>query len=145
MSHVRTQIRQAVVTELTTATTLFTNIVSSRVYSFANADMPVCNVLIDTEDVEPVTMCANMLQRTAALATEIYHKAADNLDTLLDDLCVQVEKTLSDTTLGGLVESMVLQQSVFSFSGEGDQPYGTAVLTWEVVYTTSIDDPETAR
>ena len=145
MTHIRAQLRRAAVTELKAGAASFAaRVYSSRIYSFKDADLPACNVIIDTEESTLDTMCTNVLNRTALLNTEVYAKGIEAMDEVLDDLCVEVENVMGTTFLDGLAKSVILTNSSFGFTGEGEQPVATAVLSWSVNYVTPDGDPETA-
>ena len=84
--------------------------------------------------------------RTLTVNVDVYALATANLDNDLDAICVQVEEAIAaDFSLSGLAKTTVLSGTEIDFSGEAEQPVGVARLNFSVVYSTDIDDVETAR
>ena len=147
MSHVRQQIRDQAVTELSAITT-FSQVKSTRVYQWRKTNLPACNVFTEEEESEPIVMNRpgqRKVQRDLMMMVEIYATAtADTVDDALDDLIVEVEGILGNSTLGGLAYDVALRKTETDYDGEGDVPVGVASLTWSVQYFTLEGDPETA-
>ena len=122
MSHVRTQLRNQAITELS-AISQFTGVTSTRLSPLrvdAN-QLPYCNVYTDDEASSPQTMNApgaRKVERDMNLTVEIYQTGTeDGIDVLMDDLCVEVEKILGNSTLNNIAHDVSLQASGFDFDG----------------------------
>jgi len=147
MPHVRQQIRAKIVALLASGVPLVSSrVYGSRVYALTEADLPSITVYTGRETSQIITIGSKTLQRTASISVDIYARATSNLDNDLDAICVEVEEALAaDFKLSGLAKSIVLSGTDIDYSGESEQPVGTARLNFDVVYNTLIGDVETAR
>jgi len=74
-------------------------------------------------------------KRTIRLAVEILAKANEDLDDILDDLSNEVEELLeAQPTLNGLVSNIELSDTEITLSQEGESPFGSCRMTYEVEY-----------
>lgn len=146
MSHVRKQIRSYFETQLTGLASIGSNIFESRIYPLVQAKLPALIVYTSSEDVEEVSFSSSVSQeRKLTVTVEGYVRALANFDDSLDQIAVEVEEAiLDDRTLGGLSKDCQLTGISTQFSGEGEQPVGTIVLSFEVTYRTQSGQPETA-
>ena len=138
MSHVRTQIRAALVAALSPIATTH----ATRVHKLEQDTLPVLLVYTNNEEtVEGGPM--NAVQRL--LEVEVVAVAdGEAVDDQLDTLIAAVEAVLNASTLGGLVIHALPRSLQMSISTEGSQPIGRATLKYEVLYMTSMNDPETS-
>jgi hypothetical protein len=147
VAHVRQQIRDQAVTELSAIAT-FSQVKSTRVYQWRKTNLPACNVFTEEEESEPLHMSSKgqrKVQRDLILMVEIYATAdAATVDDTLDDLITEVELILGNSTLNGLAYDVSLRKTETDYDGEGDVPVGVASLTWLARYFTLEGDPETA-
>ena len=146
MSHVRKQIRSYFETQLTGLASIGSNIYESRIYPLVQAKLPALIVYTSSEDVEEVSFSSYVSQeRKLTVTVEGYVRALANFDDSLDQIAVEVEEAiLDDRTLGGLAKDCQLASISTQFSGEGEQPVGTIVLSFQVTYRTQSGQPETA-
>ena len=139
MAHVRSQIRDAVVTALSG---LAISVKASRTYSLTQgSDAALVYV---PQDV--VTQKAGpYIHRAATVLIEIFvNGKADTIDDTMDGHAVTVEVALAGSKLGGVAKDVQLQQTEIAFNGEGATPVGILRMTYQVRYATSEADPETA-
>jgi prophage DNA circulation protein len=135
MSHVRTQIRDAIVAALDPLGSVH----KSRVYPLQPDELPAFLVYSDTEDL--VGDFA-LMERAYRVNVEIVVRG-DDYEAQLDEQLVAVEKALNGS-LTDLVVSILPVAIATSVSGEGSAPIGRMPVTFEAAYRTSFDDPETA-
>jgi len=135
MSHVRTQIRQAVVAALEP----LGGVHASRFYPIQPDELPV--LLVYMGDEEMAGDFQNQ-ERTLRVIVEI---VADGqfFDDTLDDQLVGVEETLSGD-LDGLVRAFYPVSVEVSAGVEGANTIGRARVTFEALYRTSYTDSETS-
>ncbi len=147
MAHVRQQIRSQMATLLTSGVALVSSrVYNSRVYPLTEAKLPAITVYAGAEQSGLMTSGRKTLMRTLTVNVDVYALATANLDNDLDAICVQVEEAIAaDFSLSGLAKTTVLSGTEIDFSGEAEQPVGVARLNFSVVYSTDIDDVETAR
>ncbi len=146
MSHVRQQIRDAVVAAVTSLTTTGNRVYASRVYNVEAANLPCLKVYTLSENSEPDTMAVpRLLRRELRVNIEACCKAADSLDDDIDTVCKEVEEAIAaDSTLGSLVHDIWLETLEIELNDGGDQPHGTASMTWVAEYSIYENDVETA-
>lgn len=136
MSHVRTQIRDAVVTALEA---LDATVYASRVLPIEQPDLPALLVYTNTESIEAEDM--GSLHRTIDLVVDCRAQGHD-LEAELDPLIVGVEQTLNASDLDGLVITLLPTTVEVSMRTEGSQPVGSARITFQAIYRTAYADPE---
>jgi hypothetical protein len=134
VSHVRTQIRAAVVSALES----LGGVHVSRARTLQPDELPVYLVYTQSEEIESDFEHHN---RALQVVVEVVI-ASQNFDDDLDDQVLAVEQLLSDTDLDGLVQSFIPTSIETSFSAEGVAPIGRARITYEARYRTAFADPE---
>lgn len=133
MSHVRAQIRTAVVAALGSLGGVY----ASRIRSFQPDELPAFLVYTQNEEIESdFSYHARALQ----VVVEI-HVDGQDFDAALDEQIAAVEIALSGD-LSGLVQSFVPISIETSHSAEGAAPVGRARITYEARYRTAFADPE---
>ena len=141
MSHIRQQIREAVVTRLKTIT-----VFSHRVYPYRTAPhtlLPDAVVKIEEDVVIEEYTTDHKYMRAFTVAIETRKKASSDIDDEMDDLCVLIEeKMMTDPTFGGLLKKLDLAVTKIEMSAEGDQPVGLATLEYEAWYRMLRTDAE---
>jgi hypothetical protein len=84
--------------------------------------------------------------RTITASVEIYVKAVSGYDDLIDNISAEVEDALNaDRTRAGHARDTRVVSFEAQFSGDPDQPVGSAVLQVEVDYQTLENSAEVAR
>ena len=147
MAHVRQQIRERIVSVLNSNVTLVSNrVYGTRVYSFSEADLPAITVYAGSETSGLQTVGLKTSQRIVSIQVDAYVRATSDFDDDVDVIAVQIEEAIAnDFTVNGLAKTAVLSSTEMNFSGEAEQPIGSARLTFDVRYDTAINDVETAR
>lgn len=142
MSHLRTQIRNAVVATL--------GLTGSRVYASrrhpVEADkLPALCVYAFDETSElhgKAAAATRPLLRQLNMAVEAVAQANDNVDDSLDVICGDVEVALgADPTLGGLAYDCHLTGTKIAIVATGDRTTAHALMTFTVFYRTRAADP----
>lgn len=144
MSHVRQQIREAVGTALTGLTTTGTNVFTNRVYNLPDSKLPALVIYVKDETTGTVT--SSSIQRMVTLVIEGYAKAASDLDDTLDTIAAEVEAAIwQNTSVLSLGKFTDFKGTEIDFAGgETEKPVGVIRLSYEIMYFTTGDDPETA-
>jgi hypothetical protein len=145
MAHARQQIRDRVVTTLTGLTTTGANVFSNRVYRLGNTELPCWLVFMTDESSEPLAMGATTTIRRQ-VQIEIEGRAIANADIadLLDTMSTEAEAAIgADHTLGGLVKDIILTRTEIALTGDGEQVAGIVRMTFDAVYVTATNNPET--
>jgi hypothetical protein len=147
MSHVRKQIRDRVVTDLTNLATTGTKVFQTRFYPLATAKLPGLAVYTNSETVEASTVTRpRTMVRVVEVVVEGYAQAKTGLDDTLDQINVEVEEAIAaDSTLNGLAKDIKLVSVEVDYGADGEQPVGTIRMVFEATYVTLETDAETAR
>lgn len=144
MTHVRTQLRNAVKTVLDGALPDH-KVFEGRRYAINASELPVVDMRYLNENSDYGTM-GNVLDREASLYIRVTRAASEaDIDDLLDADAVAIEEVLSGNTLGELAKFTALKQTNFTDNAEGDKPLAELVLRFDIGYRTTTNDVETAR
>lgn len=147
MSHIKTQIRDAIVAKLIAGVpTVSGRVFASRVLPLK--DVPALIVFADDEEAEIVNVgFPSVLQRMLKVMVIARVKMIDGYDDALDDLQLEIEQALSQTvqdyTLGGLVQRVILMSSRQDFDSMGDQNVAELNLMFRADYRTQVNTPDT--
>ncbi len=140
MSHIRKQIRDAVVIKLTGLATTGVNVFQTRIWPVNDAELPCLLVLTDGDTVNSYSegsVVANTprnVNRTLHLTVQVLVRGT-SIDDALDQICLEVEKALaSDRFLGGLSVNVTLTDTRIEFKGDGEKPTGEATMTYQIEY-----------
>ncbi len=136
MAHLRQQIRERVATTLTGLTTTGSNVFQSRVYPLENTKLPCLLIYTREESSEPLDMGPpRTIEKRLSLVVEGYVKANSNYDDTIDTITKEVETALyGDRLINNLAKDSFLVSTDISFNGEGDNPLGIVVMTFEIPY-----------
>lgn len=142
--HVRTQIRQAVVTRLTGLPLTGANVFASRVYPIDETQLPALLVNTDSEEIEPNAQ--GVLLRSLELTVRVIsRKSGAGLDDELDTIAEDVEEALASAPLPGVpTQQIVLAGLAVEFDAEGDAPHGRLVMSYRFDYFTTTAAPGSA-
>lgn len=146
MAHVRQQIRERIATEVTGLSTTGSKVFQSRVYPLQASNLSGLLIYTTAESSEPIDMggTSRLMNRTLSVIIEAYVKAVSNYDDTVDTICSEVEVALGGSTVNGLVKDIYLEATEINYQGEGDQPLAIATMTWNVLYETASNAPDTA-
>jgi hypothetical protein len=138
MPHVRQSIRDDIIDTVTGLTTTGARVYKSRVYPMDASKLPGLCVYTKDEASTVLTMGPNRtISRTLTIVIESYVKALTGYDDELDDIALEVENALmTDRTRGGLAKDTQVTSFQADFSGQGEQPVATGIITIDVVYHT---------
>lgn len=145
MSHLRKQIRDAVVTALTGLTTTSTRVYKSRVYPLETGKLPGLCIYTKSEEISTTTINRPRTQiRTLEVIVEAYVMVNTNFDDTIDTISVEVEEALyTNALLGGLSKELNILSFDADYSGEGEKVVGVGRWTVNVIYTDKENDVET--
>ena len=146
--HVRRQLIEQAVTELSAITEFAGQVSSRRLLSLREDQLPYCNIYSDFEDIEVQTQNKPGFRkehRKMELTIDVHATGTpETIDSDIDALVVEVEKILGISTLNDLAHEVTPTGFNFEYDSTGDVPVGIATLTWLVRYFTNEGDPETA-
>ena len=145
MAHIRTQIRNNIVTALTGLTTTGSNIFNHRVYTLGGEKLPAICVYTNSEEsvYESITV-PRAVSATLNINVEAYVKATSGYDDTIDAICLEVSNALSaDVTRSGLAKDTRIIGVQTELSDDGEQPLCVAVISIIVMYMYRENDIET--
>lgn len=135
----RADVRRKIVERLKDRTEAAERVFSNRARQLWPEELPAIMVYTRSETSKDFGSAPRSLERELRMAVEIVAKADENLDDELDTIAQQVEdRILGDDTLGGICSDIILTDTEMAVSGEGDTLFGSAVLTFRVVYHTEV-------
>ena len=144
--HVRMQIRNQVVTQLTGLTTTAARVFDSRVYPLEDANLPALLIYTKSETSDPIEIGTNRTsERLLSLNIEAYVKSTTNFEDTLDTICKEVEQAIAaDPTLSGKAKDCYLESTEIEFNAEGEKPLAFATLTFLTSYYVQEQSPDVA-
>ena len=136
MAHKRQSIRERVATTLTGLTTTGSNVFQSRVYPIENTKLPCLLIYTREETSEPLVMNPpRTIEKVLSLVVEGYVKANTTFDDTIDTICEEVEEALfTDRLINDLALDSFLVNTEISYNGDGDNPLGIVVMTFQITY-----------
>jgi hypothetical protein len=137
MSHVRTQIRNAVVALVTGLTTSSDRVYASRVHPLPGDKLPALRVFVDEESIARETIHdPAMLSRLVTIRIDCVASLASGLDDELDQMALEVEDAISaDSTLGGILNGGLIPSGIeVDRSADSEAPIGRLTLSYEAQY-----------
>jgi len=144
MSHIRTRIRQNIVTTLTGLPNTGSNCFDTRVFPVHSAVLPAIAVYTLGEGTRYPSMSPpRTLTKRLQVRIEAYVQMSDTYDELTDQICADIEEALyTDLTRGGLAEDTQITAFDADFSAEGEKPVMVGRMTCEVTYFAVEGSPE---
>ncbi|HSG59824.1 MAG TPA: hypothetical protein VLA24_00165 [Pseudomonadales bacterium] len=143
MSHVRKQIRDAIVTAVTGLSTTGSRVYKTRLYPLEQGKLPGICVYTKAEESTPITITKpRTIERTLEVMLESYTLAGDDG---LDQICLEVEEAIyNDSALNALIKDVYMSSFEADFNGDGEKPVATGRLTVVCQYITAENDVETS-
>lgn len=133
MSHVNTQLIDAVVARVTGLTTTGSRVSKERPeeYTIAETDEPH---LVVTEEGDEITQAfPDAYERTVQFRVDVWVKQTGTYGDTLRQCAAEVEAALgTDVTVGGKVLRVFYRGAEVSVSADGDQPVATRRMRFEV-------------
>lgn len=136
--HIRTQIRNALVTRVTGLTTTLTRVYQNRMEIMADAELPGLLVMNDGDHVgarsigSQAAPHARKELHTISYKVRAMVKANAGLDDTLDEICREVEIAINgDIFLGGLTDDARLISTQYELDAQGEKLIGIADMVWE--------------
>jgi len=144
MSHIRTRIRQNIVTTLKGLSDTKSNVFDSRIYPMNMDTLPGICVYTASETSNYLSISPpRTLDKSIAVAVEIYVKMIDTYDEKLDQIAADIEEALyTDLSRGGLAKDTMVTAFDSTFSGDVEQPVLMGKLTVQVRYSAVEGSPE---
>lgn len=146
MSHIRKQIRDALVTAVTGLTTTGSRVYRSRVYPLESGKLPGLCVYTKSEEVTNSTLTRPRTQtRQLEASVEAYLMANTNFDNTLDTIAVEIEEAIySNAALNALVKQINITGFEADYSGDGEKVVGVGNFNVQIIYSARENDIETA-
>ena len=122
MTHIRQQIRDRIIADVTGLTTTGANVYDSKLYNILQGELPALAVYTQNETSEISTIAPNVtLDRELEVIIECYAEANQNIENTLDTIAGEVENSLgTDLTLNNLCITQFLSSTDIDFTSEGE-------------------------
>ena len=146
MSHVRKQIRDVAITNLTNLTITGTNVFKSRVYPLQDEELPGLCVYTAAETNDDETGKFDIFDnRELIIQVDAYDKLIAGIEDSLDDIAAEVETAImADPKFSGLAKFTDYLGFTSENSVDGEQPVGKMSVTFRVTYFVNTGAPGTA-
>ena len=149
-NHLRRQIRERIVIDVTGLSTTGSNVFEGRVYPVEGSKLPCLLVYDSAESIEVQTLSpagSRSMQATLNVVIEGYANGGDGA-TVLDTLAgIQKEVQVAmagDVSINSLAGDSVPVSADISLSGEGSKPTGSNRLTYQIRYGFAENAPDVA-
>lgn len=145
MAHIRQQIRDRIIADVTGLATTGANVYDSKLYNILQGELPALAVYTQNETSEISTIAPNVtLDRELEVIIECYAEANQNIENTLDTIASEVENSLgTDLTLNNLCITQFLSSTDIDFTSEGEKPLGICKLTYNVRYMNTVTNSST--
>lgn len=149
--HPRQAIREAVVAQLKGSPGAWRTAAQDRVYGtrrvpWTQVQLPAISVYTPSESVDPDSKnsAPRCLYRYPKLVIEGAARTTGNIDNVLDDLALQIEKAMErDVELAGTCNNSILSSTEIEADVTGEQPIGAVIMTyWCELFTDSPDEDD---
>lgn len=147
MAHVRTQIRQAIVTAVTGLPITGARVYVQRSRRMGQGEAPGLSVsMTEAEVIEDRGTMGRTLELDLTVEIMAFAYGVDEalIETQLDDIAADVEIAIAaDTELGGVCEDIAPTAVVYQFENEQDKISGSLTMTYAAKYRHAYGQPET--
>jgi len=133
MSHVRTQIRTALVATLAGLATTGNRVHASRMRPQSDANLPC--LLVTTNDEQIDSTVDAILLRDLSVSIRGFAMASAALDDTLDQIALEVESVMASNPRA------IFERVEIDYDDELEKPVGAITLTYRIQYYTSAADP----
>lgn len=141
--HARQQLRDAIVAAVTGLALTGARVFTARVYPAQESELPLLEVNTVDEAAEVVSL-ENALQRNVIVEVTARARGTSGLANTLDTIAEQVEAVLGPViVVSGVEVEIVYLDASIQFSGEADQPIGSAVIRFRATLYTAANAPGT--
>lgn len=144
MSHVRTKIRDAIVTRLAGLPTTGVNVFGQRTRPLTDV-LPYLKVWVGDDSGELLSTTDDMVeQRTADLVIEAYAKDNGDMEDILDQIALEVQQqiaTTADRSFGGLVKLIGAPRIEPDIDDTLEKPCGVNRITYAITYFIAGTNP----
>jgi hypothetical protein len=133
MSHTRQDIRDAVVTLLSGATSAGTNVYANRETRAWESELPALFIYTKEETADPRDLSGRQSIRTLQLVVECKVVATENVDDDLDTLIDEVEDLLNTANIVNVL-SVLYKNTEITLDSESETEKGVGIINYELKY-----------
>jgi len=139
MNH-RKEIRKKIVEMLKNETGVKDRVYSNRVIPIGSYQLPAISIYTRSETLRIINDSPRQYERALQLVVDIAASATSDLDDVIDDLAIQVEKVMEhNKALDNLVSDITLTETEIGIDSNADKLIGVASLVYEVKYCSEIE------
>ena len=149
-NHLRRQIRERIVTDVTGLSTTGSNVFEGRVYPVEESKLPCLLVYDSEESIEAQTLApagSRSMMATLNITIEGYANGGSGSDVLDTLAGIQKEVQVAmagDVSINSLAGDSAPVSADISLSGEGSKPTGSKRLTYQIRYGYAENAPDVA-
>jgi len=147
MAHVLTQIRDAIESNLgSMATVPAASVFVDRIYPLERQDFPCVLLSVMSETADPGSF-GNGITYDRSASVDVHVCVLNNtaFDTAANQIQLEVEKAIAaDPTVGGIATSIRYTGRSKSMNGDGETPFVSVTLSYQVTYRTDSTAPDVA-
>jgi hypothetical protein len=139
--HVRNQIRDEVITDVTGLTTTSTRVYETHTYDLVGNSLPGLLVFCEKDEIDLVdgedTMGTRRFMRDLSLIVEAWEDqgAVGNVQDTLDTICKEVEnKIQTDPQINSKAKDARLVKTEWAYDDTTTPKVGKAKMTWNIRY-----------
>ncbi len=144
MTHVRKQIRDAVVTRVTGLSTTGSNVYPSWITPLGPGDMPGLEVFTIKEPLRTIDRERSQMRDLEVMIDGCVTAADETAADTLDTICSEVETAMATTlTVGGKTLEFVLAETTVELKSEADPTMAVAHMKFIVTVQTAQGSPDT--
>lgn len=142
MSHIRTELRNAVAATITGLALTGSRVYKTRIYPLEEAKLPCLAVYVKSEQIEQATIGNQNKKRSIEIVIDCVAIANANLDSTIDTICGQVETALAlNKNLNGLALDVLLETTQIDIDASGEKPVGIAQMTYRAITFQNLPNP----
>ena len=140
--HIRKQIRDAIVSDITGLDTTGDNVYSGRVYPY---DVyPCLAVYTELDETSESIDGMGYDGRVISVNIEAHNKTNSNLAASLDEILAEVYLAIRDgASIAAIVDAILIEQTRIEINADADQPTGTATIYYKAYTRVQLGDPTT--
>jgi hypothetical protein len=142
MTHLRTEIRNAVASTVTGLSLTGSRVYKTRIYPLDESKLPCIAVYVKSEQILQSTIGNQNKKRSIDIVIDCVAIANANLDSTLDKICEDVEHAMAlNKNLNGLALEVLIDQTEIEIDSSGEKPVGIAQITYRAIAFQNLPSP----
>ena len=136
----RKEIRNKILEILKNKTKAKDRVYSNRVIPIGSYQLPAISIYTRSETLRIINDSPRQFERTLQLVVDIAASATNDLDDIIDDLAIAVERVMENNeALDDLFSDITLIETEIGLDSNADKLIGIASLVYDVKYCTEAE------